>query len=281
MPFSLIQSGAASDTDGDVAVTLGSPVTAGSYIVAGASAYGGAGGISSIVLSLANDAATVLSIIGGVPGGNSQHHIRVVAGFVTAGGTLTVTASGATNARFLTVAEFANNGTVPTIATAFSANFGNAVNSGSLSPDGSDVLVWGQTFSESGVGPFTPNATFTELQDVVAGPMRGFTQYRILTGATAVATSPTGSGSSGEWLAGLITFTANTASSLTQFGYRFYNDDDNVWFATPAEAENTGIQQPILTPKRLRIGIDGTGDPASAQFQLEYRKVGDLWWRKV
>jgi hypothetical protein len=59
--------------------------------------------------------------------------------------------------------------------------------------------------------------------------------------------------------------------ALTQYAYRFQNDDGTESGATNAASENTSVD---LTPGqsvRVRLGVDASGDPSSKTFQLEYR----------
>jgi len=75
--------------------------------------------------------------------------------------------------------------------------------------------------------------------------------------------------------------TYTTATLLTQARFRWRNDDGSESAATWAAAEDTNVTIAALTPKRLRVEITATGDPASAAYKLQYRKVGDTFWRDV
>lgn len=68
---------------------------------------------------------------------------------------------------------------------------------------------------------------------------------------------------------------------ITQSRYRWRNDDGSESSATWAAAENAALTAPTLTPRRLRVQLDATGDPASKRFKLQYRKVGDGTWRDI
>lgn len=72
---------------------------------------------------------------------------------------------------------------------------------------------------------------------------------------------------------------AGTAALLEQYSYRFRNDDGSETTATWKAAENTSVTLAPSTTARLRIGVNATGDPASKQFKLQYRKVGAASWR--
>jgi hypothetical protein len=79
----------------------------------------------------------------------------------------------------------------------------------------------------------------------------------------------------------VVTGTFTTATLLAQSHYRFRNDDGSETTATWAAAEDTNVTIAALTPKRLRVEIGATGNPASAAYKLQYRKVGDSTWRDI
>lgn len=81
--------------------------------------------------------------------------------------------------------------------------------------------------------------------------------------------------------AGRAVFAAAATPTLDQSHFRFRNDDGSETTATWAAAEDTNVTIAALTPKRLRVEITATNDPASAAYKLQYRKVGDTYWRDV
>lgn len=72
-----------------------------------------------------------------------------------------------------------------------------------------------------------------------------------------------------------------TPASLEQEGYRFRNDDGSEAAATWKAAQDTDVTLTPDSPARLRGIANATGDVASKQLQLEYRKVGTSTWNKV
>jgi hypothetical protein len=70
------------------------------------------------------------------------------------------------------------------------------------------------------------------------------------------------------------------AATLDQEGFRLRNDDGDEDAASWKEAQDANITAPKNANIRLRMIVDATGDPATAQYQLEYRRSGQLW-RKV
>lgn len=71
------------------------------------------------------------------------------------------------------------------------------------------------------------------------------------------------------------------AATLDQSAFRFYNDDGNEAGATPAAAENTDLTAPAGETRRIRMQVDATGDPATAQYQLEWRIAAGTWAKVV
>lgn len=63
--------------------------------------------------------------------------------------------------------------------------------------------------------------------------------------------------------------------------YRWRNDDGTEATATWKGAQDATVSVSNNTGARLRLVVNGLGDPAANQFQLEYRKVGDTDWVKV
>lgn len=70
-------------------------------------------------------------------------------------------------------------------------------------------------------------------------------------------------------------------ATLTQQHYRFRNDDGSESTATWNAAADTNINLAQGSPIRLRTQIQAALDPASANFQLEYRRVGDALYHRL
>lgn len=84
-----------------------------------------------------------------------------------------------------------------------------------------------------------------------------------------------------NWVARVASFAPVAVATLDQYGFRGRNDDGSESTATWKAAQNTGF---TITPDqdfRLRLGINASGDPASASYKAQYRKVGDASWRDV
>jgi hypothetical protein len=74
---------------------------------------------------------------------------------------------------------------------------------------------------------------------------------------------------------------AGAGVTLEQEGYRWRNDDGAEDAATWAASQDAGLTASVGQNKRLRVLVNATNDPASTQYQLEWRKQGDSTWRVV
>ena len=71
------------------------------------------------------------------------------------------------------------------------------------------------------------------------------------------------------------------APALEQEGYRWRDDDGSESTATFLAAQDVDITRVKNTNTRIRALVNATGDPASEQYQLEYRKVGATDYNKI
>lgn len=79
----------------------------------------------------------------------------------------------------------------------------------------------------------------------------------------------------------VVTGTFNTAGLLEQEGFIFRNDDGSESTATSKAAQDTNITSASDLNTRLRVLINGTGDPYAQKFKIKYRKVGTTDWREL
>ena len=75
--------------------------------------------------------------------------------------------------------------------------------------------------------------------------------------------------------------TVSSGPTIEQEGYRFRNDDGSESAATWRQVQDVVDSISAGVNVRLRILLNASGDPASSQFQLEYRKVGNADWLKI
>ena len=106
--------------------------------------------------------------------------------------------------------------------------------------------------------------------------------YKIVSATTAVSANwtYTQNGSSPN-VAGIATYKAATGATLEQEGFRWFNDDGDEDASTAAASQDTNITAPAGETRRIRMLLNATGDPATTQFKLQYRKVGDTPWNDV
>ena len=73
-----------------------------------------------------------------------------------------------------------------------------------------------------------------------------------------------------------------TAAEIEQEGFRFYEDGTESG-SNPLAAQDTDISIGKGTTFQTRVLLNATDDPASEQFQLEYKETGDgaAEYRKV
>jgi len=82
-------------------------------------------------------------------------------------------------------------------------------------------------------------------------------------------------------MATFMTFGAEESGVVEQEGFRWRSDDGNETTATWLANQDTNITSDNNINLRLRVLINGVIDPASTQYQLEYRKMGESAYRKV
>ena len=77
-------------------------------------------------------------------------------------------------------------------------------------------------------------------------------------------------------------FNEDAGPVLEQEGYRWRDDDGNESAATWLEDQDTAASVATEANIRLRMLVDAAaGDPESAQYQLEYKKLPSGDWKKV
>lgn len=92
--------------------------------------------------------------------------------------------------------------------------------------------------------------------------------------------NPAGAGTFTDYLFSVyLTYDVPVSAAIEQEGYRFRNDDGSETTATWRASQDTPVSINKNTNTRLRILLDATDDPDSADFQIEYRIAGssDPW----
>lgn len=79
----------------------------------------------------------------------------------------------------------------------------------------------------------------------------------------------------------MLAFTGIARAQIEQEGYQFRKDDGSESTAVWMAAQDKRITRPLGTAVRLRVLLNATGDPASTQYQLEYRKSTDASYTRI
>lgn len=79
----------------------------------------------------------------------------------------------------------------------------------------------------------------------------------------------------------VATFKATASYTLEQEGFIARNDNGNETTATAYAAADTNFTAPLSTNIRLRMLINATLDPASAQYRLDYKKSSESTYTPV
>jgi hypothetical protein len=80
---------------------------------------------------------------------------------------------------------------------------------------------------------------------------------------------------------GVYDSTASPTPTLEQEGFRFRDDDGSESGASWLADQDTNISRDKNLNTRLRVIVNATQDPASTQYQLEYKKSTDSEWLKA
>ena len=79
----------------------------------------------------------------------------------------------------------------------------------------------------------------------------------------------------------LCYFPTTVFATIEQEGFRFRNDNGSETTASWIASQDTNISREININTRLRVLLNATGDPASAQYQLEYKKSTENLYKKI
>lgn len=134
--------------------------------------------------------------------------------------------------------------------------------------------------SYAGATSMTPDGAQTEICEVQN--IGSFSSINGSQKAGAASVTMTWTHADAEWVAGGVSLKpAGPPLSLDQEGYRWRNDDGSETTATWKAAQDTTVTLAPDETTRLRMLVNASNDPASEQYKLQYRKVGDTGWRDV
>jgi hypothetical protein len=152
----------------------------------------------------------------------------------------------------------------------------------SVARDGSLAILVACSYGTTGQDAITKPSTASEINTRAASaeyPACGIAYEAQNTGSYAPG-NWTLTTSDGQRAAQTFIIQSAAAGGATdQEGFRFRNDDGDEAGATFAEAQDTNITAPLDTNLRMRFIVDGTGDPAATQYQLEAKlsTESDYW----
>jgi hypothetical protein len=129
----------------------------------------------------------------------------------------------------------------------------------------------------------TGGTNVNERQDTASSP-DGYSGGAVMDAeATGTSISPqwTMSGAVDGWGIFVVPLNDGVTSTRAQQGSRFGADDGSESAHTWLAAQGADVSVAPDTPFRVRLGVQATGDPAAAAYQLEWRKVGDSNWTKA
>lgn len=152
-------------------------------------------------------------------------------------------------AKTISLTRTTNNAAVVSVMTDWNAVADTAVNS---SPAGGTVRQ-----ANEAVGHCTFFVTDWPDQGASGTTSYGITDHTGTVRMTGIALEIKSSG---------------TAATVDQEGYRWRNDNGSETTATWLAAQDTNITQPAETNTRLRTLLNSTGDVASTQYRLDYKR---------
>lgn len=183
------------------------------------------------------------------------------------------------------------------VAVSAGAYIGPAVRSAG----GAGYYTWYASGSDRYLAKVTSGGTFTAIySDATDGAVSDL--YRLEVSGTSLtakvnggtvttqtdATYASGSGGIGGYgqassMRGDDFEAGNLGSSATleQEGYRWRNDDGSESAATWLASQDANIEVAVEVPKRLRVLVNASGDPASKRFKLQYRPTGGDTWLDI
>lgn len=259
---------------------FGSVITAGRTLVVGMSIWDAAGTntVTSVTDTLGNTYSQVATVT------ETTHKLYIFRAFNVLGGTnaVTVNLSGSSDLTFaateIDTVPITNPNDASNSATGTSTTPSVSVTTVNSAPQ-----VFG-VFAHDGTNrTLTEGSGWTMLAENEGGSANMPLAWMYQAYASSGAKTVNGTIGTGvvNWAILGASFASVVAATLDQYGFRGRNDDGSETTATWKAAQNTSFS---ITPDqafRLRFGINASGDPASAGFKVQYRKVGAAAWRDV
>ena len=199
-------------------------------------------------------------------------------------GDYTVSVSAAANMNAGIVQYSGIDGTSPLDGTA-TTNNGNStalVGTGLTAASAGSLLVFGLGFA-SGVSLNAAAGMTRRINQADGGSFDSAvgSNEELLVSSGATGDRTVTMGFNDDFVGIMAVFKASSAATLEQEGFRFRNDDGSETTATWRQTQDTDDSADENEAVRLRIIINGTGDPSAGQYKLQYREVGNDTWLDV
>ena len=203
----------------------------------------------------------------------------------------TKTASGESGDYTFTHADASTQGWVvrvsdPGVISAITSNTGTGTTTTATgvtpSTNGALVLFIFHDWLDTGTDITAPSGTtptFTERLDGATSIFYIATGNLATAGATGDKSTTNRNVGADPWAAYMIV--VEPAATVEQEGFRFRNDDGDEDAATWRQSQDVADTAELDEQIRLRALLNGTGDPASTQYQLEYKQDSETWWRPI
>lgn len=160
---------------------------------------------------------------------------------------------------------------------------------GTASPASVTMSAYGDAnnavISVVSIGEFATGETITgehtELSDIDdTERMQQMVQVQNPATDTTPSATYTEPGSEEHAIIGIEVKADVASATIEQEGYQWRQDDNSEALATDIGAQDAALTREKETNTRLRVLLNATGDPATSQFELQYRRQGGTY-RKV
>lgn len=273
MAISVVQSTGSNGSGTSLALAFGSGLTAGNLAFAWGA--GRTNPCTSVDDTLHGVAAYTEHVASRSSNGSSAQSIRAYYRENTSAGACTVTANYAvsSDATSLAIQEISGLATSSAVDQGNNANGSSAtLVSGNITTTVADEIILGAASQrQGGTSNLTIDPDYTVQIDTGYG--REFmTGYRIVSATETNNYQPT-SAAVDDYCASIISF-KGVQPTFEQEGFRWRADDGSETTATWLAVQDVAITRASLTNTRLRVLVNATLDPASTQYQLEYKVSG-------
>lgn len=210
--------------------------------------------------------------------GNGQSMGAFYAKNITGGAcTVSVDFPGSASNTHLTITEWSGGDTTAPLdqSTGQVQSGTSAPSSSAVTPGANGELIV-SSMQDVSVGSVTITPESSAIENL-GGTDGTCSQYEVQTTAASIA-GDFSLGASRDTLCIVRTYkVAGASATLEQEGFRWYEDNGSESAASAAANQDTNITAAAGATKRLRMLVNATGDPATKQFKLQWKKSGGSW----